>query len=122
MTLGDDVHITLIVRDQGGGKPSHEVPMQLQLPTRAMTNAECWTLARNILYSVPLPALFLIEGVRVQAGDADGVFSVYNLVQELCKAKTLTLGVHMPAFFGALSYSLLLGTSGDVNGSRRGIN
>jgi len=102
MILDDDVHIALIMRDQGGAKPSHEVPMQLQLPTQVMTNAECWALARSIMYSVPLPALFLIEGVRVQARDAGGVFSVYNLVQELCKAKPLTFGVHMPAFWRAL--------------------
>jgi hypothetical protein len=96
--------VEFIVPDRSGIRPPREVPIHLttHLTTQIRTDTDCKTVARAIIYSMPLEALFFIEAVRVQVSDSTGVFSVYDLARELSAAKSLVYGVHMPAFWCAL--------------------
>lgn len=105
--VSEDVRAAFMVRHQVGPHTSCAVPIQLGLLAPLTTTAECRALARSIMRNVPLAALPLIEGVRVQAGDAGGMFSVYDLVRELCEAKSLTFGIHMAAFWRALLLTIV---------------
>jgi hypothetical protein len=100
--------VELVVRVGSWTRSPREVPMHLpeHLMTQIETSADCWVFARAIFYSLPLETLFFIEAVRVQVGDAIGVFPVYDLVRELSGEKTLIYGVHMPAFWRALALTV----------------
>jgi hypothetical protein len=71
--------------------------------TQIKTDSDCTAVAQAIIDSLPLEMLFFVAAVRVQVGDASGVFSVYHLARALSGVKTLIYGVHMPAFRCALA-------------------
>jgi hypothetical protein len=98
--------ILLIFRSFNGG-PSREVPLDLKIPMQVTTNADCAAIARAIMYCLPAVALFLSEGVRVQAGDAGAVYTVYELVKAERGTNKLEFGVHMPEFWGALALRIV---------------